>query len=255
MMADDRIIPDKLVSNSTPNYNHLLILIAAHPAPEPLVAFYKLFAASLATKFQALGVSEHAYIYTPEQLHITVATLHPSKPGSSDLSACASVWTSVLNEIFVKNGQDSVEFSDKPGNGIINDTVCKGKRPRLRLCDATMDDGVGVLLWEDASKVFSDWRDSVREISKRPDVVDKLSEAGSDATVSRIPEIVHSTVLRWRSSPDIAAHELKTLFTETFHEVLRAQEESVMIYVDSVRIVEEEARCMERRTTHRVFTL
>lgn len=256
-MSDDRIKPDELVANPASDYNHLLLVLAAHPAPQPFVTFYEQFVSLLTTKFESLGLLKHVYIYTPQQLHITVATLHPSKLPSNDLSACASVWASALSNSFHQCGGERKYTNTVDGvrENFRNCGEPEAKYPCLQLRDATMDNSVGVLLWDDPSTAFSDWRDCICDASRRPDVIRMVAEAGSDATTIRLPNIVHSTVLRWRSTPEMSAHELKKLFVNTFHEVLRLQSDHVTIYVDNLRIIEEEARCMEQSTTHHVFPL
>lgn len=252
-MTDDFITPDGLVAGNASVYNHLLLFLAAHPAPQPFVAFYEKFVFRLTNKFKSLDLLKHVYIYTPQQLHITVATLHLSKRPSVDLYTCASVWTSVLNTDFGQDGRkdfgsaNGVDDKGKDGDG------SESEYPHLQLSGASMDTGVGVLLWDDPSAVFTRWRDRIRDTIRRPEVVSTLAEAGSDATASRLPNIVHSTVLRWRSTPKMHAHELRSLFVDTFHEVLHLQDNGVTIHIDSLRIVEEEARCMEQSRTHCVF--
>lgn len=256
-MSDDRIKPDELVANPVSDYNHLLLVLAAHPAPQPFVTFYEQFSSLLTTRFASLDLLKHVYIYTPQQLHITVAMLHPSKLPSNDLSACASVWGSVLSRDFHQRDGERKDFNtvDEIGEKIGKCGEREAKQPFLQLCGATMDNSAGVLLWEDPSTAFSDWRDRIRDASRRPDVIRMVSEARSDATTIRLPNIVHSTVLRWRSTPEMSSHELKKVFVDTFDEVLHLQGGRVTVHVDNLRIVEEEARCMEQSTTHRVFPL
>lgn len=246
---ENLISPDVSLIRHEGSYNNQLLL-AAFPEGQSFTTFYDRFASCLASRLDTLNLKSHACLYTTSQLHVTVAALHPSRIPSQDLSTCASVWTNALKDSFRLESSCDSDVEKNRRTGSFENRII------LRLRDGTVfDDGVGVFLWEDASAAFTQWRSNVRQICQQPDLTAKLAEAGSKTDAVRLPNIVHSTVLRWKSSPKASVHDVQKVFVDTFWEQLNAHKEDVLFEVKTVGLVEEKAPCLEKSTIHYNFRL
>lgn len=220
-------------SNEIERYNHPLLLTVLHPAPEGVTQFYDGFALELKRQLEGLKLMENAIVYTSEQLHITVATLESNKQGEIDADKMidvASSWKALLSK----------KVPESQGRN----------RIRLQLAGATIfNDGVGVLLWKEGSN------ETIRKLRKEIRTAQVALNNGESRTASHIPNIIHSTVLRWKQplskhSIGVPMETIRDMFEKTFAQVGTGE---VVAELTDLTILEECAPCAVRTKRHFMF--
>lgn len=217
----DSISLDSNLAKPQSPHAPVLLLLALHPAPPPLVAFYTVFRATLESLLISANVSQSAYmLYEPSMLHCTVATLRPSYRGPfRNQEESTTVWEELTNRV-LKRWDSRTSF------------------PTVKLTTAAvLGDSVGVLLFEDSQAAIEELRSELRS-----EVDVRSREIGPDARHVKIPGIVHCTVLRWRGTARLDVKKLQVMFDTAFREaggLLR-------VNIDSIRLVLETSPCMRK---------
>lgn len=190
--------PDK-TSGSPPVFG--LVITVLHPAPSPLISFYETFCCHLKELLEDAGVLDtHYLLYPPHTLHCTVATVRPfKKVAPQHPERTISFWRSALERIEqMPNWPESVENST------------------FDLCGPQVfDNGVGVFLFDDKSGAMNSLRRCLEEeMACFQATLPEISDVNMEDV--RIPNIIHSTVLRWRSWPAISNEQLQRLFNMAY---------------------------------------
>ena len=167
-----------------------LVLVCAWPMPSNV----RERVAALGRKLLAVLPSE-AYVYPPATIHCTIATLRAFTHGpmdDADVEACVKLWKPVLDV-----ASSSPSWPDMPF--------------RLRMNAPTLEGPAGIFRYDDVDGAITHMRAAIR---------DAIVEAGGspvvgggDRSIGRplpgggqvsphIPDIVHSTVVRWKGEPN-----------------------------------------------------
>mmetsp|Transcript_107585 Transcript_107585/g.321719 ORF Transcript_107585/g.321719 Transcript_107585/m.321719 type:complete len:247 (-) Transcript_107585:75-815(-) len=168
-----------------------LVVICSWPMPEHVLDQYKAFKAELARVMPS-----EAYIYPASTLHCTVITLRAFTAGPMDAGSRAAMqaaWAPVLARARASEAWPRGRF-------------------RLRMTAPTLEGSAGIFRYEDADGAVERMRACLREA-----IIDAgglAAEGGGDRSSARplpgtpddgpaphMPDIVHSTVLRWRAEP------------------------------------------------------
>lgn len=231
-IAQGEILADQTLSLSPQEYRHCLLLITGNPAPQVVQRFHRTLNERISVRLHAAGVKSTAQLYLPSQLHVTVATLQPRRAGiQQNMSELAKVWSSLLSPILC-------DRSSSP-------------QLRLRLREAAVfNDGVGVLLWDDVAGRLQTYRQKLRSVAGTPEVGEIIQKAGGLVNNLRIPDIIHSTVLRWHTAPQVSVVQIRKIFMDAFAEV-----KSGDVYMDlnHLHLVEENLPCLASATCHYEF--
>lgn len=161
------------------------------------------------------------YTYTPECLHVTVATLHrfdvPTTPEER------KVMPNIYTDLF----QRAAERRNWPA-----------KRSKMRFVveSARIGEKAGILLWKETTGNLQRVRDCVAEehAASYKDIVNAVGEGSAKSF--QIPNIVHSTFLRFAGPPKTDWNEMQSKFAPVqgkVEEVFRG----CVVETDVVRLV------------------
>ena len=169
-----------------------LVLVCAWPMPSEVQEQ----AGSLCEILRA-ELPAAAYVYPPSTLHCTIATLRAFTHGAMDSSAveaCVALWEPVLEK-----AKASPTWPTQP--------------VRLRMNAPTLEGAAGILRYADLDGTIAAMRAALRDAIVAAGGV--AVEGGGDRSLGRpltgapegdigphIPDIVHSTLVRWTAEPD-----------------------------------------------------
>ena len=203
-----------------------LLLICSWPMPETVQAAYTAFAEKLRA-----ALPPSAYVYPASTLHCTISTLRPFTAGPVDevsRKALVLAWTPLLRE--------AAASADWPTGPF-----------RLRMLTPTLGGAAGIIRYEDTDGAVGKMRAALRAVIARAGGV--AAEGSADRSAARpptsirlglglgepaphLPDIIHSTVLRWTAEPE---HEPALA---AFAEVAEAWE-PIDVVVDAPKLVIE----------------
>lgn len=136
------------------------------------------------------------YIHPPCCLHVTVATLH----GFTNRSKGVGV-----RENLLRNWSDVMAKASRreywPTSAL-----------QLKLKSSQIGKSAGILLWEETTGGLDRMRECIR--CEAHDQRAKLEAAGIDVETLTIPNIVHSSFLRFRSMPQTTGEDMQSKFRE-----------------------------------------
>ncbi|PXF49018.1 hypothetical protein BWQ96_01156 [Gracilariopsis chorda] len=178
-----------------------LVLCGMSPPPMSMLSFYKKFSALLQEGLRNAGVHESAcYLYDADMLHTTLATFRSFiKPPPRSPELYVSEWKGIL-----LRASRRAEWP-APGTYVLSLQEAK-----------VQDNGVGTLLFTDKLRVIERMRECIREEMSEARSKDSLYYIRCTNADIRIPNIIHSTVLRWRKAPNLSVFELQNIFSEAF---------------------------------------
>ncbi|CAN8063831.1 unnamed protein product [Agarophyton chilense] len=209
-----------------------LVLAGMIPPPPALLSFYSRFCILLQEGLKYAGVPSSSYfIYEPEMLHTTVATFRSFlRPPPPNPELFVSEWKGLLMRASRRSGW--------PVAGTYVLTLYEAK---------VQDNGVGTFLYVDKLRVIERMRECIRA-----EMREKLSQTSLRYIECingdiKIPNIVHSTMLRWRGSPSISRSQLQNVFSEAFV-LTKAVEYPVDIPLSSVSLLREWKPYMMKKT-------
>ena len=166
-----------------------LLVVCSWPMPDAVLKQYGAFC----TRLRA-SLPEEAYIYPPSTLHITVATIRPFNSGKAltpaELETEMKVWRPVL---------ERARANDKwPRGGFA-----------LRMDPPTLGKTAAIFRYEDIDGGIEKMRECLQESIAEAGGVSGVgsdtrggkSLPGSQAPPPHIPDIVHSTLMRWAGEP------------------------------------------------------
>ena len=168
------------------------VLICSWPMPADVVEAYEVFAAKLR---QALPAG--AYVYPASTLHCTVLTIRAFPAGPLDAESrkkLAKAWTAVLEAAQKSPGWPTGKF-------------------KLRMGRPTLEGAAGIFRYEDCDGAVAKMRDCLHEAIR--DFGGAAVIGGGDKSLGKpiagfslpgdpaphIPDIVHSTAVRWATEP------------------------------------------------------
>lgn len=161
-------------------------------------------------------------------------------PHSNDIANLATAWHAALSSAVAAAA--TVPGSPRKHPALQSHT--------LRLHGAhVFEDGVGVLLWTDTpSATVTTWRNRVDAISQGDNDDDYAEPAlgkvqGLGSQVS-IPDIIHSSIMRWRAKPNVDVQTLREIFDAAFESAFAVVGRNVHVDVGQLHIVEECGPCM-----------
>lgn len=187
--GDSLVVPLKQRTPSNPCFG--LVLNTAWPPPEAFRPRYDAFVSGLRASHPSFDTK--AYLYPFHALHVTVATAHAFTRGLKDSESEEDLyreWAAVIEDA---RGRDcwptealSLEVSEVSlfGNAVV-----------MQYTDVS------------ASGVVAGMRKAVLEATSTRS--DALRAAGIDPTSLKIPNIIHSTILRW--TEDITGGECSAI--------------------------------------------
>jgi len=161
-----------------------------------------------------------AYTYIPECLHITVATLHRfDVPATPDERR-------VMQEIYTDLFRQASKRPNWPGTG---------SKMRFAIDSARIGERAGILLWKETTGNLQRIRDCVAEVHKlrNDDIVQAVGE--EKAKSFQIPNIIHSTFLRFADAPRTDWDAMQTKFAAV-QERLQEMFGDCVVETDSVRL-------------------
>mmetsp|Transcript_30814 Transcript_30814/g.71979 ORF Transcript_30814/g.71979 Transcript_30814/m.71979 type:complete len:407 (-) Transcript_30814:92-1312(-) len=191
-----------------------LVLVAAWP-PEDMREPYE----RLVEGFKSLPSMSSAYIYPFGSLHVSIVTAHAftrSPPVNDTLKAAT-----------LEEWADMVASARRSGDW--------PRRPlRLRCVTAELHEAAGVLRYDDVEGTVAAMRQCIqREVDLRHR---GLQKRGIDVRVAHIPNIIHSTILRWTKVPTEPGHKVREDFIKVTEEALG---EGVDVIDDELKLVVE----------------
>lgn len=138
------------------------------------------------------------YLYPPECLHITIATLHqPSLPKPSSLAErnfIKNFWNTTMEK--------ASQHPDWPNHSM-----------KLRISSAQIGKSAGILLWDETTGGLDAIRICLRETIEQAQYSPDSFEAKLAENLS-IPLIVHTTFLRFSSKPEADGIWIQTQFSQ-----------------------------------------
>ena len=167
----------------------------------------------------------HVYTYTPECLHITVATLHrfdvPTSPKERE----------DMQNIYTTLFQRAAKRSNWPP---------KGSKMKFTVDSTRIGEKAGILLWKETTGNLQKIRDCVayEHAACYDDIVKTVGE--DSAKSFQIPNIMHSTFLRFADLP-------KTNWATMQNEFFKVQEKLDAIFGDLVVETDVVRLACERR--------
>lgn len=229
----DSVLSSQLTSSgfSVPVFG--LVLTVLHPAPSFLVSFYGTFRSRLQSLLRESGIPDTAYLlYPPESLHCTIATVRPfRKPSPEHPEKSIKFWSDIL--------QRSAQLLDWPRDSDF--ALVSLREPKV------FDDGVGVLLLDDSSGEICAMRQCLRKVFSKLKDVDLEVVDDINMRDVKIPEIVHSTILRWRVSPPMSTEQLQVLLDNAYAEAVEKHTTEPLAIRD-VRLLREWEPFMQNLT-------
>lgn len=136
---------------------------------------------------------------------------------------------------------------------------------------AMFEDGVGVLFWADMGMTkIEEWRSVLRKVKATVErdvnlkhIQENEEKISMDMSRFFTPDIIHSTVLRWKKTPpphmtlEKARHQFEQAVLDTWSEQKRRQDgqTDVTVPVRQLRIVEETAPCLSKTEIHHLIEL
>lgn len=203
IQADPVLSSQLLSTTSEPVFG--LVVTVLHPAPDFLESFYGMFRSRLQSLLRASGVPDTSYLlYPPESLHCTIATLRPfRKPMPENPENAIRFWTDMLER--------AAQMPDWPH--VSEFTFAHLRDPKV------FENGVGVLLHDDWYSAIGAMRNCLRKVFAKQKGGNGTSEFVTDDVDMgdvKIPNIVHSTVLRWRASPPLCTEQLQGMFDDAY---------------------------------------
>ena len=139
-----------------------------------------------------------AFIYTPECLHITVATLHrfdvPTTPKERE----------DMQNIYTALFQRAAKRRNWPP---------KGNKMRFLVDSTRIGEKAGILLWKETTGNLQKIRDCVAE-EHAACYDDIVKTVGDSAKSFQIPNIIHSTFVRYANAPKTDWDEMQSKFAE-----------------------------------------
>lgn len=212
-----------------------LVLTALNPPPPELISFYTSFVRSIRESLDEAGINKDSYyLYDINSLHCTIATLHSfSRPYPSNPEQTTSAWQQVLLA--------ASQSSDWP-------TTLSPEDLKLRLKAADVHgNGVGVLRYSDDTHTISSLRSCLQEYCTNVSNDQASSISDIDVSYLQLPDIVHSTVLRWRSSPGICVEQLQCMFDKAFSTA--SVDHDAPIPLTDVKLIRESEPYMRKWST------
>lgn len=207
-----------------------LILTTLHPPPSSLATSYFTFRTLLQTALHQAGVPASEYtLYSTNALHCTIATFHPfTTPPPPNPQAAISAWSTLV---------DAAIRSPRFGAAIASTPISYVRVKQAKV----FDDGVGVLLYDDSDAIISTLRDALRDLQ-----MSKQFTPDSEINVAhmKIPNIYHSTVLRWHHSPTISTADLQTMFNMAYEKAFV----HTSLSLSTVKLMRESQPYMQQHT-------
>ena len=171
-----------------------LVINCSWPMPAEVLQQYEHFGSELARV-----MPQEAYVYPASTLHCTVCTLRSftvGPMGSEERSASKALWLPVLAAARSSQGWPKAPF-------------------RLRMSQPTLEGSAGIIRYEDTDGAMARMRACLREAiieagGRASEGFDRsraqaLTGAKEGEVAPHLPDIVHSTVLRWKDEPPDAA--------------------------------------------------
>ena len=161
------------------------------------------------------------YIYSPECLHITVATLHrfdvPTTPKERGL----------MQKIYTDLFQRAAKRPNWPP---------KGGKMRFAVDSTRIGEKAGILLWKETTGNLQKIRDCVAEehAASYDDIVQAVG--AESANSFQIPNIVHSTFMRFAGVPKTDWDEMQTKFADVQRKVTGELFGDLVVETDVVRL-------------------
>lgn len=203
-----------------------------------------------------MQLDDHIRLYEPSDLHVTIATLcrctnEDLDSTRSAMKHVADAWRSAISGL----GATQISLQRKA---------------------AMFEDGVGVLFWaEMGMNNVEEWRSVLRKVKPTVERDVNLkhmqkSEGKISIDLSRFftPDIIHSTVLRWKKTPPShitlvqARREFEQGVMDTWSEQEKRQDgqtdvgqTDVVVPVTQLRIMEETAPCLSATEIHHLIEL
>lgn len=229
----DPVLASRIRSPDTTDPVFGLVVTVLHPAPPSLLSVYGKFRSHLQSRLAASGIPESAYLlYPDDSIHCTVVTVHPFHKqihgGPEDIT---KFWSNILER-----------STQLPGWPPVN------RRTTVHLIEPRVcNDGVGVLLFNDTSGAIANMRKCLKEAFSRLEDAELQALGGISVEGVKIPNIVHSTILRWRASPHLSITQLQNLFNDAYAESVQKQEPK-SIDVGNVCLLREWEPYMQKLT-------
>eukprot|EP00405_Crypthecodinium_cohnii_P007297 CAMPEP_0206422068 /NCGR_PEP_ID=MMETSP0324_2-20121206/1851_1 /ASSEMBLY_ACC=CAM_ASM_000836 /TAXON_ID=2866 /ORGANISM="Crypthecodinium cohnii, Strain Seligo" /LENGTH=236 /DNA_ID=CAMNT_0053886339 /DNA_START=18 /DNA_END=725 /DNA_ORIENTATION=+ len=180
----------RLASGEAPADDCGLVLVCSWPMPQEVLQAYE----HLRDELRDV-MPDGAYIYPASTLHCTVTTLRAFTAGPMDAElreTMRSLWMPVLNAARAMEEWPSVPF-------------------KLRINHPTLEGAAGIFRYDDLDGAVESMRSCLRKAieaagGKAAEGMDwseaKALPGTPDGQIApQIPNIVHSTVLRWSSEP------------------------------------------------------
>lgn len=206
-----------------------LVITVLNPAPPSLISLYEKFGSNLKGLLRDRGVFDTDYLlYSSQNLHCTVATVRPfAKSAPECPNKTISFWIETLKR-----------FEDSP-----NWQRDIAKAQISLLAPKVFDDGVCVFMYKDESNVLGSMRNCLRKHMASLRTEDITIDDVNMQDV-KIPNIVHSTFLRWRKPPNLCTGQMQHLLDKAYAEAVAAH---VMraINIGCVRLLKESQPFMQ----------
>lgn len=136
------------------------------------------------------------YLYPPEHLHVTVASLHGFAIGENDRSR-----REVLRHHWTKVVTAASKREEWPR---------KGQTLKLRISSAQIGTRAGILLWDETTGGIDAMRKCIADETAKQQK--DLKAVGIDVDTLSIPCIIHSTFLRFHETPKTNGEVAQTKF-------------------------------------------
>ena len=162
------------------------------------------------------------YIYTPECLHITVATLHrfdvPTTPKERK----------VMQKIYTDLLQRAAKRPNWPA---------EGSKMKFAVDSTRIGEKAGILLWKEITGNLQKMRDCVAKehAASYDDIVKAVGE--DSANSFQIPNIVHSTFMRFADAPKTDWDKMQAEFAKVQERVTDNIFGDLVVETDVVRLV------------------
>lgn len=220
-----------------------LVLTVLHPAPSFLESFYSTFRSRLQSLLRASDVPDTSYLlYPPESLHCTIATLRPfRKPTPEHPENTIRFWADMLER--------AAQMPDWPRASEL--TFAYLRDPKV------FGNGVGVLLHDDWYGAIGAMRNCLREAFAEQKGRNGTADFATDDVDMgdvKIPDIVHSTVLRWRASPSLCTEQLQSVFDDAYGKAVVANGMERML-ISEVCLLREWEPFMQKLTCCKTLPL
>lgn len=197
-----------------------LVLVAGWPPKQELTDPYESFLELVRQCFPPSDLLRAVYSYPPSCIHITVATLHAFTNRSKG---------ETVRENLLRNWREVVRKASK-----------RNEWPKLplqvKVKSSQIGRHAGILLWEEMTGGMDSMRSCIRvEADSQREL---LEAAGIDFSTLKIPNIIHSTFLRFYGIPEI----LEETINEKFCAIVEPQLSKLFanpLLVNEVRLINE----------------